>query len=158
MRALRQWSTPFLMLCLSFAVAAPASAESRPFSVVLDGNAAPVFLDMCTIQNTETGTGHGTHLGTITWESTEMVDLCAGGLVTGAFVITGANGDVITGTYETVATLNFMTNQVSADGVFTITGGTGRFASASGEGVITADGSLLPPFEVLGHMSGTIDY
>ena len=60
--------------------------------------------------------------------------------------------------YQTVAHLDFGTNQVLAAGLYSITGGTGRFAGASGEGVLTAEGSLLPPFEVIGRFSGTIAY
>ena len=37
-------------------------------------------------------------------------------------------------------------------------GGTGRFVNATGDGVISAVGSLAPPFGVLGAMNGTIGY
>jgi len=67
-----------------------ADGRSRPFSVVIDGNANPVFSG-CTVLNTETGTGHATHMGTITWQSTETVDACSDpefAQVDGQFVLT----------------------------------------------------------------------
>src|SRR5688572_8831908 len=77
-----------------------ASAQSRPFNVVIDGNAQPVFTGPCTIENTETGTGHATHMGTITWQSTESVDACGPDTIVHAeFVITAATGERVTGTY-----------------------------------------------------------
>jgi hypothetical protein len=36
--------------------------------------------------------------------------------------------------------------------------GTGRFDGASGEGLISAVGSLAPPFDLVGAMSGVISY
>ena len=60
------------------------------------------------------------------------------------------------GAYEITGPLG--AGQVSALGQFQITGGTGRFAGASGDGTISAVGSLLPPFEVIGGMIGVIGY
>lgn len=141
------------------ATTAVASSQSRPFTVVIDGNASPVFTGPCTIENTETGTGHATHMGTITWKSTENVDACGPvTIVRASFTITSTTGEQVNGTYDTVAELNFATSEVRAAGLFTITGGTGRFVNASGEGVVNAEGSLLPPFGVIGHLTGTIDF
>jgi hypothetical protein len=135
-----------------------ASSQSRPFTVVLDGNAQPVVTG-CTIQNTETGTGYATHMGTITWQSSESVDACGPDtIVHGQIVMTSATGEQVTGTYTTIAQINFPANEVKAAGLFTITGGTGRFSAASGDGVISAEGSVLPPSGVLGHLTGTIDF
>ena len=146
------------MLALT-ATTVVASVNSRPFNVVIDGNANPVFTGPCTIENTETGTGHATHMGTITWQSTEHVDACGPDTIVHAqFVITATKGGQVTGTYTTIAELDFQASEVRAAGLFTITGGTGRFATASGKGVITAEGSLSPPFGVLGGLAGTIDF
>jgi hypothetical protein len=141
------------------AATAVADSPPRPFKVVIDGNANPVFTGPCTITNTETGTGHATHMGTITWQSTENVDACGpDAIVHAEFIITAATGERVTGTYSTIAHLDFMAGEVRAAGLYRITGGTGRFAAASGKGVITAEGSLSPPFGVLGDMTGTIDF
>ena len=150
------------VLLLVSSVLLAAQGESRPFSVVLDGHASPVFQpDGCTIINDEQGTGHANHLGRITWQSHETVDVCSnpdGGVVVGQITLTAANGDVVSGTYETLANLDFAAGQVTALGEFQITGGTGRFANAAGEGIISATGSLAPPFGVLGAMRGSITY
>ena len=115
----------------------------------------------CALANSEHGTGHATHLGAITWTSEETVNICAGpdgAEVTGEIVITAANGDQLFASYETLAQLDFGANQVRARGEFQITGGTGRFADATGQGTIGAEGSLSPPFELVGSMSGRISY
>jgi hypothetical protein len=115
----------------------------------------------CILLNTEFATGQALHLGQITLETSEVVNQCSnpeGAEVDGDFVMTAANGDQLFGTYETLADLNFVTFRVTAIGEFEITGGTGRFQNATGGGVITAEGSLLPPFELTGGFLGQISY
>jgi hypothetical protein len=150
------------LLILGLTAGAGASPHFRPFSATLDGFAGPMpTADPCVLANAEHGTGNARHMGSITWVSNETVNLCsnpAGGDVVGQLTITAANGDLVNFSYQTLAHLDFSTNEVSASGNWAITGGTGRFAGASGHGVITANGSLLPPFEVLGGMSGVIAY
>ena len=149
-----------LLLALTAGVA--ANPEKRPLSVKLDGHANPQFQpDGCTIINDEQGTGQALHMGAITWQSHEVVNVCtnpAGADVIGEFVLTGADGDQVTGTYQTLAHLDFGAGQVRALGTYQITGGTGRFADATGQGIISAVGSLNPPFGVVGQMSGNIGY
>jgi hypothetical protein len=89
------------------------------------------------------------------------VDQCSnpnGADVLGQVTITAANGDTIFGHYKTLAQLDFAAGEVTALGRWEIDGGTGRFAGASGRGVIGAQGSLLPPFAVTGGMAGAIAY
>jgi hypothetical protein len=151
-----------LALLLAGTIAIAANPDSRPFKVTLIGNANPMpTADPCVLDNNEAGTGHATHMGNITFATHETVNMCTnpdGADVDGTFLLTAANGDTVFGTYHTLAHLDFGTNQVSAFGQFTITGGTGRFEGASGDGTIGADGSLLPPFEVLGGQVGRISY
>ena len=107
------------------------------------------------------GTGNAQHLGAITWVSHETVDVCsdpAGGIVSGQITLTAANGDQLSGEYHAVAILDFVAGQVTANGQLQFTGGTGRFAGASGSGVISAQGSLAPPFDLVGAISGVISY
>lgn len=149
------------ILILVSAAPAVADEQARPFGATIEGNAGPVFTGPCTIVNNETGTGQALHLGAITLTTHENVDLCsnpAGAVINGQFVMTAANGDQVVGTYQTLGHLDFATNQVTAAGRYTITGGTGRFAEVSGEGDLTAVGSLLPPFEVMGSFFGRITY
>jgi hypothetical protein len=151
-----------VVFCLALTASVAANPETRPFSVTLDGHASPVFQpDGCTIINDEQGTGRARHLGAISWQSHEVVNLCTnpeGADVVGEFVLTAADGDQVFGTYQTLAHLDFGAGQVRALGGFQITGGTGRFVDASGQGIISAVGSLAPPFGVLGQMSGVIGY
>ena len=130
--------------------------------MTLDGYANPAFQpDGCTIINDEQGTGQSRHLGAITWQSHEVVNQCSnpeGADVMGEFVLTAADGDQVFGTYQTLAHLDFGGGVVRARGAYQIAGGTGRFVNATGDGVISAVGSLAPPFGVLGAMNGTIGY
>lgn len=161
-RKARSVSTLSILLILAFTSGVGANPHFRPFSATLDGVAGPMpTADPCILANAEHGTGNARHMGSITWVSNETVNLCsnpAGGDVVGQLTITAANGATVAFSYQTLAHLDFVTNQVSAAGNWQITGGTGRFAGASGQGVITATGSLLPPFEVIGRMSGVIAY
>jgi len=150
------------LLLLTFTGVAAADGVSRPFSATLEGNANPVpTADPCILVNTETAASRALHLGEGTWGSEEVVNFCsnpAGADVDGKFVITAANGEQIFGVYRTLAHLDFGTNTITALGRYEITGGTGRFEGAKGEGDISASGSLLPPFEVTGGLFGRISY
>jgi hypothetical protein len=150
------------MLLIGASTTMSATAELRPLAVTLDGHAAPVFQpDGCTIINDEQGSGQARHLGAISWQSHEVVDVCSnpdGADVVGEFILMAANGDQVFGSYQTLAHLDFGAGEVRALGAFQITGGTGRFADASGQGIISAVGSLLPPFGVIGQMTGVIAY
>jgi hypothetical protein len=111
-------------LCLVVGALAATSAQetSRPFVVVVEGFAGPMpTADPCVLANNEHGTGHATHLGAMTWTSQETVNLCAGpdgAEVTGQIVITAADGDQLTASYDTIAVLDFGANQVTALGQF----------------------------------------
>ena len=148
-------------LVLALHTAAADDPVVKAFSATVEGNANPVPISECILLNTETATGQALHLGQITLETAETVDRCSnpeGAEVHGDFVMTAANGDQLFGNYDTLADLNFVTFRVAAIGDFRITGGTGRFDGATGGGVITADGSLLPPFELTGGFLGQISY
>ena len=142
-----------------------SSAATRPFVVAITGHANPDFsLGPCNVINEESGTGIGQHLGALSWASEEVANFCVDpndperAAVTGAFTMTASNGDQITGTYVTVVLADFAAGTLTADGEFVVTGGTGRFAEASGSGAVRVTGSLLPPFDVAGTFAGTITY
>ncbi len=103
--------------------------------------------------NTVSGTGTATHIGRFTLvEPNNSIERNADGslTITGTAIITAANGDEIHATHS--GTVHFLSNgmaQVTAE--FTITGGTGRFAGATGSfeaqsltnpGDFTFDGSI----------------
>jgi hypothetical protein len=77
-----------------------------------------------------TGQGTGTHLGRYTATFTAVVDL-ATGTSTGTITFTAANGDQLSATFLGVGE-EIEPGVASLTEVATITGGTGRFAAATG--------------------------
>jgi hypothetical protein len=136
-------------------------AEERPFSAMLSGNAhlSPTEIPWI-VRNDETGVGEATHLGRFTWSSVEFVDFSnfpPQVAVEGTFTMTAANGDLLYGSYSTVGMPDEVGNLV-IHGSYQFTGGTGRFAAASGSGDLDAVASLAPGLPFLGMFSGTIDF
>lgn len=83
------------------------------------------------------GTGHGTYLGSFSWSSTHCTLLTSfnppnATIYAGQLHFTAANGDILGETYEGVGGLVLRGDQLCADTAATFAGGTGRFASASG--------------------------
>ena len=113
--------------------------ESRPFK----GVAAAVVTGVEPVADglllTVAATGKATHLGKFTRE--ESVVLHADGTVEGSLVFIAANGDRL---YADVA--GGFISPTTAVGTYTFTGGTGRFADASGAADwvgVTSDGMHL---------------
>lgn len=103
-----------------------------------------------------TGTGHFSHLGKTTFVNTAAVTgspACEGGLIaTEQETFTAANGDKVFGLAKDIACpTSPSTLHVTAS--FTITGGTGRFANASGSG--TTQISAVFTSSTTGTFSGT---
>ena len=138
-----------------------AFAEQRPFSASLAGNASLSGTgDPCVLQNNETATGTGTHVGRFRWESEELANFCAnpaGVAVIGSFMITAANGDLLFGVYTTLGEFDAAGNLI-IHGTYELDGGTGRFVDATGSGDIDAIGFLTPGLPVFGSFAGTIDF
>ncbi len=105
--------------------------------------------------NTVSGTGTATHIGRFTIvEPNNSIERNADGslTITGTAIITAANGDEIFATHS--GEVKFLDNgmaQVTAE--FTITGGTGRFAGATGSFEVL---SLPNPGDYT--LNGTISY
>ena len=78
--------------------------------------------------------------------------------MSGQLVVTAANGDQVTLSGESTVQADFTGGTLTITGTFTITGGTGRFASATGGGTVTGGASLLPPFAVATTFEGQISY
>jgi hypothetical protein len=117
---------------LTAAIASPVLAQAQvPFRGTVEGvdsgsgGAFPVFL------RSLSGTGHASHLGQFTmtaeWQVNVLTDPAEG---VGSFTLTAANGDTLFGTSTGPG--------IVVDGIayiqetHTITGGTGRFAGATG--------------------------
>jgi hypothetical protein len=80
-----------------------------------------------------TGAGTVTHLGWSELRTRHIPDLATGALTEGTFALVAANGDEIHGTYEGSATYDAeRADLVHGTAAFVITGGTGRFAGATG--------------------------
>jgi hypothetical protein len=77
---------------------------------------------------TASGPASASHMGTSTFVAPHDFDLAAGTYVSDAFV-TAANGDVLH-----IVSLGHFINAVDSVATWTIAGGTGRFAGATGSG------------------------
>lgn len=142
-----------LALAGVLAVAQPtAAAGDVPFKAdltitrarFLDPPPPPVVMEI-------EAAGTGTHVGLCTSESTVTWIEKSGGIwFSGPLTITAANGDELF-----LDTYGWSTSE-GADGDYVITGGTGRFADATGSGsfdvVVYADGSQTATLD------GTISY
>ena len=121
---------------------------------------APLLLE------SDQGGGTATHVGKYTIVNSHCVDPITGALTGGTFVKTTANGDQIFGTYAGSATVIQAPAPVgifSLSGTVEFTGGTGRFAGATGTtsmtGTLHGDFSQSPvPTQVTLRMIGTISY
>jgi hypothetical protein len=97
------------------------------------------------------GTGHSTFLGSYRSSYRECFDPATGAVTGGSFTLTTAHGDTLYGTYGGQASPAGEPNTVAYDDPGVITGGTGRFASASGIANTSGVANLAT-----GQYSGTI--
>ena len=140
---------------------ATAGPKNVPFKVsaitqeTLHGNpGCPSYLSGDT-----TGTGNASHLGEITFVATDCVTLSPSNFIfsNGRLTIYAANGDTLTLSYAGTLTPNPQPNSLSMlGGQFQITGGTGRFVSASGSGYLQGVENLATgqgQFDLVGTIS-----
>jgi hypothetical protein len=134
--ALRCKNTGLLLACLAAGLLSapnPASASDHvPFHATLFGYVeTSEFLPPCTIHGHSIVFGNATHLGAYTGTAELYQDVCNSTFI-GSFHDFAANGDEIYGTFEGYLTLTgtpgVYDNHETAD----VTGGTGRFANATG--------------------------
>lgn len=83
------------------------------------------------------GSGYGTHLGNLTWESshcTRVTSLAPPNveIAGGHLQFTAANGDALEESYQAVGGLSVEGDQLCTDTAATFDGGTGRFTHSSG--------------------------
>jgi hypothetical protein len=111
------------------------------------------------VENTEIGVGNATHLGKFKWEDEETATFNPDFTfsVVGSFTMTAANGDKLTGTFETTGFVN-AEGQLVINGEYVFDGGTGRFANATGEGTLDALADALPSLGFKGSFNGTLNY
>ena len=102
-----------------------------------------------------TGTGHSTQLGDYSGRYRECLIPATGAVTDGTFTLTAASGDKIFGTYGGQAQPTQDPTVVRYDDPGTITGGTGRFANASGD--VTQSGlANLATGEYKGTITGSV--
>jgi hypothetical protein len=141
------------MVSLALAAVSAAAAET-PFKGTVDAvETGPVVFPTRFVDRD--GTGNATHLGNYTEHVTMVINIPTMSS-TGAATFTAANGDTLLATVAGQATRTSPTT-LSIVEVYTITGGTGRFAGASG--AFTLESTLDQTTGVsYGTFSGAIDH
>ena len=124
-----------LALLAVLALAGPAAAERQgkqvPFRGRLEGLATATPLTPPFVAVTLEGEGHATQLGHFD-VSSSIVANEADGTAVGTYEFTAANGDTLTADYTENITPTDVPGVFSDVITATITGGTGRFAGATG--------------------------
>jgi len=102
-----------------------------------------------------TGTGYATQLGNYSAHYRECLFPATGAVTAGSFTLTAANGDMVLGTYGGQAFPTDDPNVLTYEDPGVITGGTGRFAGASGS--VTQSGlANLATGEYEGTLTGSV--
>jgi hypothetical protein len=153
-RTFRRSLSLLAVLALAVTVAAPvAAADEVTFKGRLAGTVAVTPLAPPLASVLIEATGHATHLGTFTLEVPHLVNQ-ATRIGQGSYVFTASNGDMLTADFTGLATLvepGVLTTHETA----VITGGTGRFAGASGSFI--ADRTFyLATGETVGSFDGSV--
>lgn len=134
------------ILVIAAALGSPAQAlagERVPFEGSDSGTFAfDPFACSAGLQVLVTGAGTATHIGKYTYRSTECFDPATGEVTAGSFRLTAANGDTIAGTFSGRALPSASPNVVILEHTALVTGGTGRFAGATGQLVFAGEADL----------------
>jgi hypothetical protein len=125
---------PMAAMILTAALAVPAAAQKQvPFKGAMQGHDTDIGSTDTTVTVLTVGTGIGTLVGNFSFTQTVTVDVTTGH-DTGSAQWFAANGDSlstsITGSGEPMAAPDGIVFIITE--IFTITGGTGRFAGAEG--------------------------
>lgn len=128
------------------------ATHSTPFN----GKGSGTFADTSQTTVLITGTGQYDHLGLTTLRFPSTITgqaACGGFTATESDTYTGANGDSVFQTVNDTICPTATPNAFILTGSFTITGGTGRFADASGSGTVQA--SIMFTSATTGTFAGT---
>jgi len=121
-----------IALALVLSLAGPAAAgEEVPFRGSLEGSATITPTNPPIVSVHVEATGNGTQLGRFTVEVPHVVN-AATRVGSGSYLFTAANADTLTAEFTGQATLTPTPGVLTIVETATITGGTGRFAGASG--------------------------
>jgi hypothetical protein len=140
---------------VSLASVVSAVAAETPFKGTVNA-VETVEVVFPTLSVTRDGTGTATYLGKFTEHITLQVNIPTGD-ATGVATFTAANGDTLTATVDGHATPTTTPGVVSIVEVYTITGGTGRFAGATGTFTLKRTLDLATGVST-GTFSGAIDH
>jgi hypothetical protein len=141
-----------LAFAVTFVGASSASAETT-FKGRLEGTVTVTPIDPPIASVLIEATGNATKLGRFTVEVPHVVDQAAR-VGSGSYIFTAANGDTLTASFTGVATL-VAPGVLSTTETAAITGGTGRFAGATGS--FTAHRTFfIAAGETVGSFEGTI--
>ncbi len=145
MRKIRAFALAVALALAAFYLAsAPVSAADT--AVHIKGKAsASGRVDPAAAGVTEEGSGTLSHLGNFSYRlvGTGTVNNDGTYSAAGHITIVSANGDQLSGPYTVTGTATDTANTATA--VMTITGGTGRFANASGTLTLISKGPPLSP-------------
>lgn len=145
---------------LALTVAAPAAAagQGAAFKVHATYDAVAKPDEACGgLRVAASGSATGTELGSGVWNDHECAIFTAAGIaIEGELTLTAANGDELFVTYDATTAFPDATGAIHPAGLFTITGGTGRFAHAAGGGKLSVDANVASP-ATTATLDGTID-
>ena len=147
---------------LALAAAAPAAAADHgagaAFKVRAAYDAVATPDAACGgLRVVASGSAQGTELGNGAWNDTECAAFTADGIsIDGSLTLTAANGDRLFVSYHALSPFPDAAGAIHPAGTFTITGGTGRFATATGGGTLAADANVASP-ATTATLDGTID-
>jgi len=114
-----------------------AAGEQVPFRGRLEGTFAITPVAPTVVFVLLTGTGEATHLGEFAFTVPHFVDVSTGnGVATGAYQFTAANGDTLFAAFNGQSTPTTNPDVHHIVETATITGGTGRFADATGAFIV----------------------
>ena len=121
-----------IAFALALCIAGPVAAgEQVPFRGTLAGTATITPLTPPIVAVEIDATGTATHIGRFTLEAPHTVNQ-ATLTATGTYLLTAANGDTITADLAGTAVMVSPPNVIAITETATVTGGTGRFAGATG--------------------------
>lgn len=117
-----------LVLCFAGTVSA---GDRVPIKASLAGTASVTPLDPPIVSVLLVATGQANQLGRFTLEAPHIVNQATFS-ATGIWVLTAANGDTLTAELAGTASMIEPPNIIAISETATVTGGTGRFAGATG--------------------------
>jgi hypothetical protein len=148
-----------LLMAVTLLAFAPQSARAGsqvPFNAGFSGEFTTEFVPPSSLRVLVTAWGNATHLGVSSAVTTDELVSLEDGSGTATFTLTGANQDtvVLATTFQVTVTPGGFT----ADGDYTVIGGSGRFSGATGSGLAVASGVNTGPTTGVGSLTfaGTI--